>query len=324
MVAAAAAVAASTSAGCARDSYMTLDRQDKGLVVVLPGIEGRGVLNEVICDGLGIGGVDWGIRLEDWTAPLGPLYNLRAEWHNRQKAARIAIRLSEYKSAHPDSPLILVGQSGGGAMALWIAECMPEGQDVDGIILIAPAISPGYMVDFALGRTRRGVINIYSSLDWAFLGVGTSLAGTMDGEHTTSAGRVGFQVPAAKDSPNVYQKLFQIPWQPEMAAAGNLGGHLSSGALPFVANYVAPMVLAKEWNRQTLGAILARHKPAEAGQPTGRPAPAPAGVAPRSGTAPRPSPTAPPAGRTGTTPAPAPPPATPVPMPIPAKVVDQP
>jgi pimeloyl-ACP methyl ester carboxylesterase len=292
---------------------MTLDRQDKGLVVVLPGIEGRGVLNQVICDGLDIGGVDWGIHLEDWTAPLGPLYNLRAEWHNRDKAARIAIRLSEYKSAHPDSPLILVGQSGGGAMALWIAECMPEGQEVDGIILIAPAISPGYMVDFALRKSRRGVINIYSSLDWAFLGVGTALAGTMDGEHSASAGRVGFQVPQAKDKPNVYDKLFQIPWQPGMAADGNLGGHLSSGALPFVANYVAPMVLAKEWNRRTLGAILARHKPAEAEESAPSVRRTPAGsAAPRSGTTARPLP----AGRA------APAPATPVPMPIPAKVVD--
>jgi len=267
------------AAGCTHRPYLTPERLAKGLVVVLPGVEGEGPLNRAICDGLKAGGVDWGIDLQDWTAPWGPLYNLRAEIANRQKANEIAIRVAEYKFTYPDNPVVLVGQSGGGAMALWIAESMPEGQDLDGLILLAPAISPGYMIDFALSKTTRGVVNFHSTRDWLFLGVGTTLYGTMDGEHTSSAGRVGFLVPSAGTSPKTYDRLFQVPWHHQMAAAGHTGGHLASSAEGFVRHYVAPLVLAKRWNKDVIASVLTGRKIAPATLPAVKglkPAPAPA------------------------------------------------
>jgi pimeloyl-ACP methyl ester carboxylesterase len=246
--------------GCARQPYLTPERLAKGLVVVLPGVEGEGALNRGICRGLDAGGVDWGIELSDWTSPWGPLMNLRAEISNRQKAGEIAIRVAEYKFAHPDNPVVLVGQSAGGAMALWIAESMPEGRDIDGIVLLAPAISPGYMVDFALSKTSRGVLNFYSAKDWLFLGVLTTISGTMDGEHTSSAGRVGFMVPVSSARPKTYDRLFQIAWHEQMAVVGHTGGHLASSAEAFVRLYVAPFVLARQWDDELVASILAGRK----------------------------------------------------------------
>ena len=242
--------------GCARQPYLTPERLARGMVVVLTGVEGRSPINEAVCRGLDDGGVDWGIKLEDWTVPLGPLYNLRAEIPNRRKANEIAIRIAEYKFAHPDNPVVLVGQSGGGAMALWVAEAMPEAQDLDGLILLAPAISPGYMIDFALTKTSRGAVCFYSERDWLFLGIGTTLYGTMDGRHTSSAGRVGFVAPATTNRP----KLFQIAWHKQMAAAGNTGGHLASSGQEFVTHYVAPFVLARRWNDELVASILTGRK----------------------------------------------------------------
>jgi len=269
--------------GCTRQPYLTPERQAKGLVVVLPGIEGESPLNRAICRGLDAGGVDWGIELADWTSPWGPLMNLRAEISNRQKAREIAVRVAEYKFAHPDNPVVLVGQSGGGAMALWIAECMPEGRDIDGIVLLAPAISPGYMVDFALSKTSRGVLNFYSEKDWLFLGVLTTIYGTMDGEHTSSAGRVGFLVPVSSARPKTYDRLFQIAWHEQMAFVGHTGGHLASSAESFVRLYVAPFVLARQWNDELVASILAGRKigPSQPGAmtewaPMSRPSKAPA------------------------------------------------
>jgi pimeloyl-ACP methyl ester carboxylesterase len=236
--------AACVAAGCQRQPYLTPERLAKGLVVVLPGVEGRGALNEAVCRGLDAGGVDWGIRLEDWTSPWGPLYNLRAELDNRQKASRIALRVAEYRFAHPDSPIVLVGQSGGGTMALWIAEAMPEGRHIDGLILLSPAVSPGYMVDFAISKTRRGAVCFYSQKDWLFLGLGTMLSGTMDGRHTSSAGRVGFLTRASAGRAKGYDRLFQIAWHEQMAASGHTGGHLGGAAEGFVQHYVAPFVRA--------------------------------------------------------------------------------
>jgi len=233
---------------------------ERGLVVVLPGIEGRSPLNRAVCSGLNAGGVNWGIDLCDWTSPWGPWYNLRAEVRNRQEAASIALRIAEYTFAHPGNPVVVVGQSGGGAVALWVAEAMPEGRKIDGLILIGPAISPTYMLDFALAKTSRGIINFYSEEDWVFLGVGTTVYGTMDGRHTSSAGRVRFKVPRAGGRPKCYDRLFQIAWQEKMADTGHSGGHFGSVAEAFVANYVAPFVLAGRWDEQTVASVLSRRR----------------------------------------------------------------
>jgi len=248
------------AAGCTHKPYLTPERQAKGLVVVLPGVEGRGLLNEQIVEGLVAGGVDWGIDLHDWTEPLGPLWNLRNEWGNRRKAGQIAVRIAEYKFAHPDNPVVVVGQSGGGAMALWIAEQMPPHQNIDGLVLLGPAISPGYLVDIALDKTNRGAINFYSERDWVFLGLGTTIYGTMDGRHTSSAGRVGFGTPTSTARPKAYDKLFQVAWHQQMAAAGHTGGHFTAGAQEFVQHYVAPFVLARRWDDETVARVLTGRK----------------------------------------------------------------
>lgn len=227
-------------------------------MVVLTGVEGRGPLNAAVCDGLSAGGVNWGIDLEDWTAPMGPLWNLRMETLNRQKAVRIAMRIAEYKFGHPDSPVVVVGQSGGGGMALWVAEAMPEAVKLDGLILLAPAISPGYAVEFALGKTTRGVVSFYSNLDWIFLGLGTTVYGTMDGRHGPSAGMVSFRIPPADERPDCYDRLFQIAWHEQMARTGHIGAHVTTSAEAFVSQYVAPFVLARKWDEQFVAAVLNR------------------------------------------------------------------
>ena len=111
--------------GCSRPQpYLSWSRLDRGLVIVLPGIEGRSPLNEAVCEGLVDGGVNWGIELCDWTTsvPMGYLINLRDQERNRNQAEEIAAKIVRYKMAHPERPVVLVGQSGGGAMAVWILQ----------------------------------------------------------------------------------------------------------------------------------------------------------------------------------------------------------
>jgi len=241
-----ACLAALALAGCNPQPYVTPERLDRGLVLVLPGIEGHGVLNEAIARGLDEGGVEAAIELVDWTSVWGPMYTLRAEQRNRAKAEEIAQRILGYRFEHPDRPVFLVGHSGGGGMAVWIAERLPPGAAAEGLVLLAPALSPGYMLEFALRHTRRGIVSFHSRRDWLFLGMGTTVAGTLDGEHTASAGLMGFHVP--EDAPPCYGKLYQVPWTQEMAAAGHAGGHLSSAAAGFVAAYVAPLLQADAWS----------------------------------------------------------------------------
>ncbi len=242
---------AAVVAGCSSQPYVTPERLDRGLVIVLPGVEGRGPLNEAICDGLDAGGVDWAIELWDWTSSLGPLYNLRAEQRNRKEAQYIAGRIRYYNKEHPDRPVILLGQSGGGAMAVWTLESLPSGKPIEGAVLLAAALSPEYELDAALEGTRRGIVSFHSPLDVFFLGLGTTVTGTMDGRHTGSAGRSGFKEPNSGERLRLYAKLFQVSWEGEMVTTGNLGLHLTSGTYSFVKKYVAPLVLHEQWGRRT-------------------------------------------------------------------------
>ena len=238
---------------------MSADRTDRGLVIVLTGIEGASRLNRAICRGLDDGGVDWAIMLEDWTSPMGPLWTIQNHDSNRRKAQQIAHRITRYHWDYPGRPVVLVGQSGGGAMAAWIAETLPDGHNVDGIIMLGVTLSPGYSLEFALNKSDRGIVSFYSLRDWVFLGVGTSISGTMDARHGSSAGRIGFHPkkhstssPASAGDP--YDKLYQIPWSPQMAMAGHKGGHLTTGARKFVETFVAPLVLADKWDSSLIEA----------------------------------------------------------------------
>lgn len=246
--------------GCTSQPYVTPARQNRGLVVVLTGIEGRSLFNEAICRALNEGGVRHAIELEDWTihVPLGYLYNLRAEGHNRSKAARIAERIALYQEEYPGRPVVLVGQSGGGAMAVWICEAMPEDKKVDGVILLAAALSPEYPLTDAIRNSKRGIVNFHSFGDTVLLWLGTTVYGTMDGQHTSSAGRVGFRIPEGSKRTEEYDRLFQVPWTKDMAITGNIGGHLTSGAPGFVASYLPPFILAEEWNGDLVKKVIER------------------------------------------------------------------
>ena len=249
--------------GCGHKPFVTEARLSRGLVLVLPGIEGKSRYNRAIRDGLADGGVDCAIEIRDWTACgyLTFFYNLRAEKRNRAEAAKIARTIEEYQDAHPGRPVTLVGQSGGGAMVAWVAEAMGPGRKVDGVIMLAAALSPEYRLDKALAKSRRGIVSFYSPWDWVFLGVGTGIFGTSDGSHTSAAGRVGFNAPPGGGSDGCYGQLFQIKWNAEMIRHWNLGGHVTSGTSPFVARYVAQLVKADKWDADSVAAIRADSSP---------------------------------------------------------------
>ena len=262
-------VAALAGCGSPKQPFVTPERLERGLVLVLPGIEGRSYLNEHICQGLSAGGVNWAIEIFDWTSKYGPLYNQRAQETNRRKARDIASRIERYGLAFPDRPVMLVGHSGGGAMAVWTTEALGPEQTIEGAVLINPSLSPQYPLGEALGKTQRGIVLLYSPKDWVLLGIGTRVYGTMDGLHSVSAGYVGFEIPT--DRPRIYRKLYQIGWTKDMARAGNTGSHLSSAAARFVSRYVAPLVLAKKWSKNYMTRVKAQDMIHTTGSPSESP-----------------------------------------------------
>jgi pimeloyl-ACP methyl ester carboxylesterase len=243
------------------DSYTNSSQMSLGLVVVLPGIEGASSLNSDIARGLYDGGVDYAIEVSDWTSRVaGPIINERNETRNRRKAYEIAQHIAAYQITYPGRPVFVVGQSGGGAIAAWTAEALPAGHKIEGLVMLAPSLSPGYDLGPALAHCRRGILNHYSNLDLIFLGLGTIVTGTMDGEHTQSAGRVGFT--------KSYPGLYQIGWTREMAQSGNFGLHITSSSVDFVAGYVVPFIKAPAWDQKLVQSVLNRNGGAGGSQAT--------------------------------------------------------
>ncbi len=240
-------VAMAVLSGCqGRQLLLNEQKLDQGLVIVLPGIDGRAPYNEKACKALCEGRLDMAVELYDWTLPLGPVFNQCAIHRNRQVADELASRILRYRREHPGRPVFLIGHSGGTAIAVWATEALPEGEGIDGIVLLASSLSPGYDLSAALRHTRLGVLSFYSDRDAALLGTGTSLLGTMDGQHTEAAGKVGFRPRGHGEG--LYGRLIQVPWEPGMAATGHNGGHFGYTAPGFMEARVKPLITGAPWN----------------------------------------------------------------------------
>lgn len=235
-----AAIALGSVGGCGMSNaqYMTEQRLDNGLVVILPGIEGESPMNHDIRRGLVAAGVPAALPIHSWGRPVpiaGVLLNQMDFIGNRLEGAKLARMVVEYQDAHPGRPVYLVGHSGGGGVAVFAAEAMPEGRQVDGLVLLSASISREYDVTKALQHCRQGIVNFYNRSDAGLLGVGTTVVGNVDGRRGPSAGLSGF----AAAPPKLYQ----------VEVTGGMGGdpHAAATRSGFVSRRVAPWIVADAW-----------------------------------------------------------------------------
>jgi pimeloyl-ACP methyl ester carboxylesterase len=245
--------------GCSPAKYMSSERLERGYTVVLPGIEGTSYLNANVAKGLVQGGWPGAVEVYDWTAGSVLLFpvNLRALDRNKHEAGKIAQKIIRYQARHPNRPVHIIGHSGGGGVAVLALEALPSDHAIASAILLAPAISPEYDLRKALRRTQQGVWNFYSRYDVGFLKAGTMFMGTMDGQHTSAAGAVGFQMPRGLDDDDrrLYAgKLRQQGYSRKMADSGHTGGHLGWASRDFVAEWLCPVLLAQMTEQTRLAA----------------------------------------------------------------------
>jgi pimeloyl-ACP methyl ester carboxylesterase len=156
----------------------------------------------------------------------------------------MAEQVREFLAREPGGPVFLVGKSGGAGVVLQALEGLPEGS-VERVVLLAPAVSPGYDLSRALRGVRRELVVFISPLDFALLGAGTWAFGTIDRVRGVGAGLVGFRVPGSEDRADrvePYARVRHVRWRPSMAKVGYLGGHLAVDLPPFLRRYVVPML----------------------------------------------------------------------------------
>lgn len=230
---------------------MRVDKLSNGYIVMLPGVDSRAWQFSGTEAGLREAGIDRAVDVVEWgDSSTGSIENLTDLRRNQERAKSIAFRIAGYQRCYPAAPVTLVGYSGGGGLAVLVAEALPEDVELDRMILIGAAISPDHDMRRALARCRRGIVNYYSANDWFMLGVGTRALGTIDRKKTDSAGRIGFRLASGelRDEP----ELTQIAWRSDWRELGHNGSHVGW--------------LARPWAREVLAQEI------EGDVPTGQPA----------------------------------------------------
>lgn len=185
---------------------------------------------------------DAGIKQAIEVVPYGPtmdlLGNLVSFARHRTWAADEALRIARYMDTYPRRPVTFVGYSGGGAIAVLVAEAMPDSYVLDRILLFSSGLSAGYDLSRALDRTEKGIVHFWSPTDLLGAAV-TILLGTMDRRFEAPASALGFDM--------VDDRLIQFHWTPDMVEYGNRGDHLDYlwNEL-WVHEYVAPWITRED------------------------------------------------------------------------------
>jgi len=216
------------------------EREEAGLIVILPGIEGCSSVNDSIARGLVEAGCRAAIRIEDWRRfrPWNPLH-LATLKHNQRQAERIGGVIGDYCRRYPGRPVHLIGHSAGAGMVLFVLESLHADFQVDSALLLAAAVSRHYSLEAATARIRGTLWNFYSPLDLPAVGLGTALFGTMDRRHAVSAGALGF-VGCSN------ARVRQVCFRPAMLNHWNFGGHFGWTNALFVRERLAPLLLNSE------------------------------------------------------------------------------
>ena len=238
------------ASGCGKShTYVSQERLEAGLVVSLDGVGGYNWGPKWLRAGLEEAGVSGAIVIYDWSKGPGGMFvgDLMDEAANHAAARNLAQMVETYLAAMPNRPVTLIGHSGGAAVVAWALEELPEGCCVERAILMAPALAPDYDLSKALRHVRSRLYVMYSYADVPLMAAGTAVFGTMDRQHSVSAGLVGFKMPPAVPLAErvQYLKVRQIPWTISLLKTGHLGGHMGWTSTRFARDFIAPILAGK-------------------------------------------------------------------------------
>ncbi|MDD4891280.1 MAG: hypothetical protein PHU85_15270 [Phycisphaerae bacterium] len=247
------AVAALLAGGCQLNGkpYVTPARMDHGLILILPGIEGPSPNSGGIRNGLMDAGLPQAMEIYNWGGLGGGAYAFHID-KSRKKAGEIVARIELYRQWHPGQPVVVIGHSGGGAIAVFVADAMGEGvrlrkgKPLSGLVTLAPAVSPTYNLSEAMIGCGGRMLNCYTSTDVGLRTL-TTLGRNFDGVPGATAGQSGFKLPegAPEARREAFDNLRQIEWSASMMKQGNVGGHSGWTSPKWVAKELAPII--RQW-----------------------------------------------------------------------------
>lgn len=210
-------------------------------LIYIPGVGGDGPADKNWARGLRSGGFAGSIETHDWTGNLGPISALWDHSRQRSQGWQIARHVCRLRAESPSSPIVLAAHSGGAGVAVRALEDLPPNAQVDGLVLLAPALSRTYDLTRALRHVRGRVDVFCSDRDTLVLAIGTTLFGTVDGVHGEAAGHGGFLRPAGAPA-DEYAKLHTHYFSRARQDLGDDGGHYGTQSSAMAALLVAPLL----------------------------------------------------------------------------------
>lgn len=217
-----------------------------GLVLVADGVGGLDLCGTALRYVIGAEKLPYVVKVVPWGHGFGHWHRDLTNAANRDlQAKKIADLTRAFHVLNPGAPVVLIGKSGGTGLVVKALEDLSEGA-VDVVVLLSPALSPGYDLTRALKAVDREAVVFWSPLDLIVLGAGTRIFGTIDRVKSVSAGLVGFRAPTGPTAEQSaqYAKLRQVRWHPTMAPTGYLGGHVGPDSPAFLRKYVVPLLRA--------------------------------------------------------------------------------
>lgn len=246
------AVSLVMATGCAQPLHQLPDRAERmprGYLYYLDGA-GGGVADRNwaagVRDGLLAAGYKAAGEMFSWELGLGMIADQNANVeYKRSKAAALAKRIEQYKEQYPTAPVSIIGFSAGAAAAVFTLEALPEGCQVENVVLLGASIGTDYDLTQALRHVRNRVF-LYTSTKDMMLGFLVPLAGTADRRKVPAAGVNGFALPAnaSDETRRLYaEKVVTIAWTKELESDGHYGKHFDNVNMTFIRDHVAPLIM---------------------------------------------------------------------------------
>lgn len=194
-------------------------------------------------NGLRSAGYDGRFQGYVWTSFLGWGTDHLLVAGSGLKAQGLADRIVRLRRDDPEGEIHVMGLSAGTAVIVNALERLPEGTDVDTVVLFSSSVYANRDLTPALQHVRRALYATCSPHDLIL----SSLVITADGETGSAAGRTGFRIPPSvpKSRRSEYAKVVNLPWMPNYAAYGWNGGHVAATRAEFVKHVIAPRVLSR-------------------------------------------------------------------------------
>ncbi|MEK6643910.1 MAG: hypothetical protein AABZ08_08375 [Planctomycetota bacterium] len=179
-----------------------------------------------------------------WSAFLGPAQDHFITAQSKIVARRLAGKIERVRKNDPDGAIQVMGLSAGTAVILSALEELPDGVQVDNVVLLSPSASAERDLTKIMQHVRRNLYATCSPHD----GIVAALAVNADGRPGPPAGEKGLRMPRKGDAQTqaAYARVINIPWQPSYVGFNWNGSHTGVTSDDFIAGVIAPRILSAE------------------------------------------------------------------------------